>query len=337
MPSSTNWTADSITLRGTEVAVKSGWIEQSELQFYPDNPRLYTIVRSSGESPSQEGIEQQLIGMDHVKQLVQTIRANNGLIDPILVRDGDLMVLEGNSRLAAYRLLAKNDPVKWGLVKVTLLPDDISPNLVFALLGEYHLIGKKDWAPYEQAGYFYRRHHDHGIALEEIAKDMGISKKRIQHLVDVYQFMLDRHESDTNRWSYYDEYFKNVAIRKARHDNPSMDEVVVRKIRSGEIPRAIDIRDRLGKIAKAGGKSLTRFLREDDSFQEAYELTADRNIWFERFNRLRKQLATGDFEREIPAMTNAERKRCIYELKKIEQAMKVVIPKLERSQENRVD
>lgn len=30
-----------------------------------------------------------------------------------LKRNGDYVVLEGNSRLAAYRLLAEKDPVKW--------------------------------------------------------------------------------------------------------------------------------------------------------------------------------------------------------------------------------
>ena len=49
--------------------------------------------------------------MDHVKQLVQSIRANGGLTDPLIVQDGEFVVFEGNSRLAAYRLLARLDPL----------------------------------------------------------------------------------------------------------------------------------------------------------------------------------------------------------------------------------
>lgn len=52
-----------------------------------------------------------LKGMEHVKQLRVSIESNGGLIDPLIVRDGDFMVLEGNSRLAAYRLLCRTDAV----------------------------------------------------------------------------------------------------------------------------------------------------------------------------------------------------------------------------------
>ena len=52
--------------------------------------------------------------MDHVKGLVHSIRTHGGLIDPVLVRDTDYVVLEGNSRLAAYRLLAKIGPYSMG-------------------------------------------------------------------------------------------------------------------------------------------------------------------------------------------------------------------------------
>ena len=79
----------------------------------------------------QDEIHRLLNRMDHVKQLIQSIRANGGLTDPMLVRDGDLVVLEGNSRLAAYRELARLDAVRWGKAKIRLLPADISEKLVF--------------------------------------------------------------------------------------------------------------------------------------------------------------------------------------------------------------
>lgn len=50
----------------------------------------------------------------------------------------DHVVLEGNSRLAAYRILAKNDPLKWSRVLVQILPEDISDSDIFTLLGTFH-------------------------------------------------------------------------------------------------------------------------------------------------------------------------------------------------------
>lgn len=52
-------------------------------------------------------------------------KQNCGLIDSLIVRDGDFTVLEGNNRLAAYRLLCRTDAVTWGKVKCKLLPADI--------------------------------------------------------------------------------------------------------------------------------------------------------------------------------------------------------------------
>jgi hypothetical protein len=159
------FTLDTLTLRGKEIQVKVGLMAQAELRFYPENPRVYSIVSPDEGKPTQEEIERALKGMDHVKQLVQSIKANGGLTDHLLVRDGDFVVLEGNSRLAAYRILFEREPRQWAQIKCKLLPKDIAEEDVFALLGEYHIIGRKDWAPYEQAGYLYRRQKHHEVSL----------------------------------------------------------------------------------------------------------------------------------------------------------------------------
>jgi len=199
---------DTITLRGKEMEVRVGFLIQTDLKFYPENPRVYSIVSADDRIPTQEEIEQALKRMDHVKQLVHSIIANGGLIDPLLVRDGDLVVLEGNSRLAAYRILFNRNPTKWGKVKCKILDHDISEEDVFALLGEYHLIGKKDWAPYEQAGYLYRRYKRHGVSPTTMSKEMGLSAKRISQLIHIYEFMVEHKDNDVQRWSYYEEYLK---------------------------------------------------------------------------------------------------------------------------------
>ena len=198
-----------------------------------------------------------------MKQLLHSILANGGLTDPLIVRDGDHVVLEGNSRLAAYRLLARNDAIKWGMVKVKVLPADISERLIFTLLGEYHIIGRKDWAPYEQAGYLYRRQTKHNVKPATMAKEMGLSTRLVNHLISVYSFMVEHGENDVNRWSYYDEYLKPTATKKARVAHRQLDEIVVTKIKSGEVPRAVDVRDKLTRIVKAGGKTLKTFMAEE--------------------------------------------------------------------------
>ena len=188
--SETKWIEDTMMLGGEEVLVRNGQLPVTTLRFYEDNPRIYSIVRRNGYTPSQEEIHRRLSEMDRVRQLIRSIRANGGLTDPLLVRDGDYVVLEGNSRLAAYRVLYDRDPITWGMVKVRLLPENISEKLVFALLGEYHIIGRQDWRPYEQAGYLYRRSVDHNISSEEMSEQIGLAKGEINRLIGVYGFMV---------------------------------------------------------------------------------------------------------------------------------------------------
>jgi ParB-like nuclease domain len=135
--------AGTLRLKGKDISTRTVLLDQKTLQFYTDNPRIYSLVRSQGRMPDQAEIQKQLQGFTHVQELIQDIKSNEGLTDPIIVRDDDFVVLEGNSRLAAYRFLATKDPIKWNTILCTVLPADIDEKLVFTLLGQYHVKGKK--------------------------------------------------------------------------------------------------------------------------------------------------------------------------------------------------
>ena len=321
------WVDDSLTLGGEEVPVRNGYLPVFDLSFYSDNPRIYSFIQRQDDVPSQDEIHKRLNRMDHVKQLIQSIRANGGLTDPMLVRDGDLVVLEGNSRLAAYRELARLDAVRWGKAKVRVLPANISEKLVFALLGEYHIIGRKDWAPYEQAGYLYRRNVMHGVSVQEMADEMGLSTRLVNHLVSTYQFMVDHNENDVNKWSHYDEYLKSNAVRKARQGNPELDKVVVQKIKDNEIETAREVRDKLVKILdvpKAGPQPVKILMSGEETFERAFESARDRgvdNMWLNRFKRFKEQLLDENLISDMRQMDSEQRKKCLFEVSKIRQAI----------------
>ena len=233
---------ETLLIRGVEIPVQTTTLSHLDLRFFVDNPRVYSILRPDGVAPSQADIERKLLEMEHVKTLIQDIKRDGGLTDPVVVRAGSLEVLEGNSRLAAYRALGKIDPLKWGSMKCKLLPKDIDERLIFALLGQYH-IKEKRIGSLEQAGFLYRRSVIHNIDVEQLAPEIGLSRQKVAHLIDTYQFMLDHNETNTARWSYYDEYLKSRTVRRARLTQSGFDELIVEKIMSGEIARAVDVRD----------------------------------------------------------------------------------------------
>ena len=310
--------AETLRIRGRDIPVSICYIPHTQLRFYSDNPRVFSALRMDGRAPSQKETESHLLELDHVKALIHDIKRNGGLIDPIIVRKNE--VIEGNSRLAAYRALANKDPIKWANVKCTVLPDDTDDALVFAILGQYHIKGKKDWQPFEQAGFLYRRHINQKVDQKTLAEEIGLSSGRIKHLINTYQFMVERKQSDASRWSYFDEYLKSSKIRKARDKYPELDDVVVSGIESGAIERAVDVRDRLPAICCGPKKTLAKYVEEELSFEQAYELAeasgAD-NTQYKRLEKFRHWIVKKEVEDFVVSSNNQIRGKIKYELGKI--------------------
>ena len=49
MPVSTQEAEETLLIRGTEIPVRTVMLEQAKLQFFPDNPRVYSVVREDGK------------------------------------------------------------------------------------------------------------------------------------------------------------------------------------------------------------------------------------------------------------------------------------------------
>jgi hypothetical protein len=322
---------DSLVVRGIKIPTRISMVEQTILQFYPDNPRVYSALRTNGHAPTQQEIQERLLEMDHVKNLIQEIKANGELIEPLVVRPATCEVLEGNSRLAAYRHLAKLDPIKWGRVKCKLLLGEVDESLVFSLLGIYHLKGKKDWAPYEQAGFLYRRFQHHKQDLKLLALEIGISSKKVKHLVDTYAFMLVHNEDDVNRWSYYDEYLKSYKIKAARGEFPNLDVLVVQKINSGEIERAVDVRDKLQVVCSAPGAALGKFVSGEWNFSKAYRHACrcgGDNVPLKKLIAFRKWVTMKGVGEELTGTDGQMRSKLRFEMRKISTRSAALLRKL---------
>ncbi len=317
----------SIRLRGEEVATVTREVPIKELNFYPENPRIYSIVVVNGQKPTQPEILERLQKMEHVRQLVQDIKANGGLIDPLIVRAGDMVVLEGNSRLAAYYHLYKQEPLKWGTITCTLLPADIDEKLVFALLAQYHVRGKKDWAPYEKAGFIYRRFKQHHVDLQTAAPELGVTREEAKHLIAVYDFMIQNEDQEAAHWSYYDELLKSRKIKKAREEVPGFEEFIVGEIKGERMGKAMDLRDKLPVVCAAQPKILKRYMDGKYDFAEAYEhsVTAGgEHHGLNRIRRFRKWLITKEAEDDILEAPKNIRDAIQYELKEVEKKARKV-------------
>jgi hypothetical protein len=325
--------AGTLRLKGEDIPTRTADLEQIKLQFYVDNPRIYSLVRSDGHTPDQNEICKQLLDLPHVHELIHDIKSNGGLIDPVIVRDGDFVVLEGNSRLAAYRFLSSKDPLQWSRIRCTILPTDIDEKLIFALLGQYHVKGKKDWAPYEKAGFLYRRHTDHGVELSTVAAELGIPIGDAKHLTHVYKFMMDHDDCDRDHWSYYDEYLKSSRIKKAREEYANFDVFIVDQVKSNAIPKAMELRDQLPVICTGPKKILKRYVEGKLAFADAYESAVDagsENYALKKLKRFKEWVVLNETEDDLLESNKTVRDKMSFELKEIEKRSKKLKELLEK-------
>ena len=270
-----------IKIDGIDIMAEDKDIPQVTLKFYPENPRIKTIIEAEcGENPSQQEIESKMKTLDHVKELRRSIKANGGLLEPIIVKDN--IVLEGNSRLAAYRLLCEEDPIQWGRIRATILPSNVSEDAIFSMLGTLHIVGKTPWNPFEQAGYISRRLSQSRKNIDAIASDLGLPRSAAKLMMATYNRMLANDDLEPSKWSYYNEFEKNSAIRKADENYPQLNivDTILERIKADEFSDARELR-KVGTIMKAEGETASEaihsYIDGSMSIDEAVELVQSEN------------------------------------------------------------
>ena len=263
------------------VLVTDTELKQADLLFYAENPRVFSALHTlDDDTPDQDTIEKEMCKLDHVKTLRTSIEANGGLLEPVIVKGN--VVLEGNCRLAAYRMLAKKDLSRWSYIRCTVLPEDISDELVLSLLGTIHIIGRMDWNAFEKAGYLYRTKNKSRRPIEAIADDLGMKVSDAKMAVKVYTRMKDEDDMQPKKWSHYYELLKNPTIVNADGENPDMKIIsrVIDKIKNEEFTDAKDIR-KIGNVIKSKNEDalevLDEYLEGDIDLDDAVDLTSDLN------------------------------------------------------------
>lgn len=302
-----------------------------ELQFYPENPRVYSLLYNREEPPSQEEIEKLMFRRDHVKQLKESIKIN-GLLEPLIVKGN--VVLEGNSRLAAHRMLDREgSSLDWRMVTCMVLPDEVDDTHIFALLGQYHIVGRTDWDPYEKASYLYRRQQQTKIPTSTMARELGITKSEVEKMINVIELMIQHDDNDKRHYSHYDEYLKSPAVRKYRETSPVLDETIANSIKNGEIQEASHIR-KLSEIAKLKGQQGKKLMHKiaDGKMtiyeaHEAAESSGGIEDVVKRLQKFRSMVSDKEFEKQIFS-SEAVLKHAKFEINRICRALNPINKKL---------
>ena len=167
--------------------------EVKDLLLDDDNPRLSAI----GEPKSQDELTQVLWDEMAVSEVALSIAANGYFEEePLFIVPGDpkkqeqkgkFIVVEGNRRLAAVKLL--RDPALRRLIKATDLPmisdkqcdalEQLPVSIyqdkkaLWEFFGFRHVNGPKEWDSFSKAAYIASVRRDYGVSLDEIARRIG--------------------------------------------------------------------------------------------------------------------------------------------------------------------
>jgi hypothetical protein len=184
-------------------------IATDDLLLDPDNPRLTDYGLSS--NPTQQEIAGVLWNKMAVDEVALSI-AENGFYqhEPLYATKdkGKFIVVEGNRRLAAVKLLRDSNLRQQ--LKVTSLPSltaaeieklDHLPVIVckrkdiWAYLGFKHINGPQAWESYPKAHYIAWVHNKLNVPLEEIARRIGDKHSTVARLYDALM-VLDQGEAE---------------------------------------------------------------------------------------------------------------------------------------------
>jgi len=167
----------------------------TDLAFDLHNPRLVEFEIAS--KPTDQEIIQLLWNTMDVHELVLSIAASGFFPHEALIvakEAGKHVVIEGNRRLAAVRVLLEQDIVDSGYVKIPRLSTDDRKSLCelpvligtrqdsWRHLGFKHVNGPAKWGSYAKSRYIADVHRKYGVPLDEIARQIGDTHRTVQRL-----------------------------------------------------------------------------------------------------------------------------------------------------------
>lgn len=161
--------------------VKVGFVNISDLKLDPNNQRLKNDSKLKNKTAvDEEFILQRLIDTSNVETLAKSMHSNGPGSNPILVRS-DGTVMEGNRRLAAHRLNAKNSRFKSILAYV--FPPNLDEDIGLEVF-KLHVAGPLTWSPMNKGEALCDRIKSGKLTVEGATVLMGKPKKEINYIIE---------------------------------------------------------------------------------------------------------------------------------------------------------
>lgn len=268
---------------GEEIPCEYQMLPVDKLKYLKNNPRVYTSIHGKKipkyNDELQELIDQQMLKESSVKNLIPRIKRDGGLTEPILVRHDTMEVVEGNSRLAVYRLLNRTDKEnkgKWDHISCQVV-SKLTPKQQYAYLNQVHVEGKTKWVTYEKANQAYIMYKIDNFSEEEVMETLSITTGEFAKRIRVIELMEKNKDGEHSHFSHYNVLVRTRKIAEEIETNPYLENILIEKIKNqGSSSNnedeftAQDLRDRLPSII-VKKKTLKKYLDGKSTLYEAYQ------------------------------------------------------------------
>lgn len=273
---------DTTPINGRLVPYKDDVIDIDQLQYWEANPRVYAAVRGVpgwNEADSmrrQDIIAECMENQESTRTVLEGLRLHQGQQEPLIVDLRGNIVIEGNSRLAALAILAREDSSHWGAA-ICRCYNDLTEEERCALLSEMHVVGKTEWNPYVKAATYWRQHHDLEWDLPKIARVNRTNVAKVKTELATVELMANENEMNERKYSWYNVLTSTRAINRVFENNDQFRERVLAVVRDAS-PDAIDQVERSSLSFRDGLKDLVqkdrplrKFASGRKSLQEAVD------------------------------------------------------------------
>ena len=269
-------------INGRRVPYRDDVIDIDQLQFWDANPRVYASVRGvpgwheADPMRRQQIIAERMEKEESTRSVLEGLRLHQGQQEPLIVDLRGNIVIEGNSRLAALRVLAREDPADWGAA-ICRCYNDLTEEERCALLSEMHVIGKTEWNPYVKAATYWRQHHELKWELPKIAQMNRTNVAKVRTELATVELMAKENELNERKYSWYNVLTSTRDIKQEFENNAEFQSRVLTIVRNAS-PEAPDPVERASNAFRDGLKALVKkkrplrkFCSGSKTLQEAVE------------------------------------------------------------------
>ena len=245
------------------------------LRFYEKNPRvlskLVQVERRDGVAEDKQALIMQKMHHEaSVKKLIATIEAQGGITEPLVVQNQTHDVLEGNSRLAALRILYERTQDEKYLDAPCRLVH-LEQDQIDAFLYQRHVEGQTSWDAFDKAYSIYYRVVEEDTPIAEYAKRTGQTENYLGKQIDIIKLMTKEGvvEQRTDMFSHYEQFVKSNKLRGRFDSAPGLRRYLLDTLKEdSQSLKAADLRDLVPQIADKPSV-LKKWMEGNIDFEEA--------------------------------------------------------------------